>query len=96
MSVPKVSIIILTYNRKDLVLNAVRSVLNQTYQDYQLLVIDDGSTDDTLLNLARICYLMEFTDQRPADFLKAIFFRVSYQVKLFYRLRLHCSFGATV
>jgi glycosyltransferase involved in cell wall biosynthesis len=54
MTHPKVSVIILTYNRNDMVLKSVGSVLNQTFRDYELLVLDDGSTDDTLSNLARI------------------------------------------
>jgi glycosyltransferase involved in cell wall biosynthesis len=40
-----VSVIIPTYNRKDLVQRAVSSVLNQTYRNLELLVVDDGSND---------------------------------------------------
>jgi glycosyltransferase involved in cell wall biosynthesis len=43
----KVSVIIPTYNRSELLLEAVKSVLNQTYQDFEIIVIDDGSNDDT-------------------------------------------------
>jgi len=43
----KVSIIIPTYNRREFVCEAIESVLNQTFQDWQLFVIDDGSTDNT-------------------------------------------------
>lgn len=44
---PKVSVIIPTYNCAHLVSQAVESVLDQTYRDFELIVINDGSTDDT-------------------------------------------------
>ena len=42
-----ISVIIPVYNRRDLVGRAIRSVQAQTCQDFELLVIDDGSDDDT-------------------------------------------------
>jgi glycosyltransferase involved in cell wall biosynthesis len=44
---PLISVIIPTYNRKNMVGNAIKSVLNQTYKNIELIVVDDGSTDDT-------------------------------------------------
>lgn len=44
---PLVSIIIPAYNRKILLKRAVESVINQTFMDYELLVVDDGSEDGT-------------------------------------------------
>jgi len=43
----RISVIIPTYNRASLLLRAIDSVLNQSHQDFELLIIDDGSTDDT-------------------------------------------------
>lgn len=44
---PFFSVIIPTYNRKDFLSIAIGSVLNQNYCDYELLVVDDGSSDKT-------------------------------------------------
>lgn len=42
-----VSVILTTYNRAHLVAESIYSVLHQTYSDLELLIVDDGSTDET-------------------------------------------------
>lgn len=44
---PKVSVALITYNQQDYVGKAIESVLNQTYQNFEIIVGDDCSTDET-------------------------------------------------
>lgn len=44
---PFFSIIIPTYNRAQFITNTILSVINQTLKDFEIIIVDDGSTDDT-------------------------------------------------
>ena len=47
MNNKKVSIVIHTYNRADNLSRSINSLLQQTYKDFEILIVDDGSTDNT-------------------------------------------------
>ena len=51
---PRVSVAISTWNRAHLVGRAIRSALAQTFEDFELLVVDDGSSDATPEVLAAV------------------------------------------
>lgn len=53
MPKPRFSIIMPAYNDEEYIVQAIESVLNQTYQSFELIVIDDGSTDSTSEALSR-------------------------------------------
>ena len=59
---PKISVVIPTYNRAHLIKKAINSVFEQTYQDFEIVIIDDGSKDNTeeivkSINDGRIRYI---------------------------------------
>lgn len=54
MSIPRVSVIVPAYNHASFVASSIQSVLAQTFNDFELLVSDDGSTDDTAKVIAAI------------------------------------------
>src|SRR5215472_18708530 len=49
-----ISVVIPVYNRENVIEAAIRSVQSQTYRDYEILVVDDGSRDSTPSILKRL------------------------------------------
>jgi hypothetical protein len=47
LAAPLVSVVMPTFNRADLIVHAVQSVIDQSFADWELLIVDDGSTDAT-------------------------------------------------
>jgi glycosyltransferase involved in cell wall biosynthesis len=60
-----------TYNRADTIERAIRSVQAQTFQDWELIVVDDGSTDDTATRIADLEPRMRLIRQENRGFVGA-------------------------
>src|SRR4030042_3503317 len=58
MKNPKISVVIPAYNHQKYVGEAIQSVLDQTFQDFELIIINDGSTDHTEAEI------LKFKDER--------------------------------
>ena len=48
MTNPKISVILSAYNEEKFIEKAIESVVNQTLKDIEIIIINDGSTDNTL------------------------------------------------
>jgi len=59
---PEISVILTTYNRSDYLKTCINSVIEQTFQDWELVIVDDGSQDNTteVVN----SYLLEYRNIR--------------------------------
>lgn len=68
---PLVSVVIATYNRADAIQRAIRSVQNQTFQDWELIVVDDGSTDATVSLIKDMEPRMTLIQQKNRGFVEA-------------------------
>ena len=55
---PTISVLITVYNGMPYLRDAIEALLNQTYRNFEIVVVDDGSSDDTLL------YLNGLSDER--------------------------------
>ena len=60
MKIPKVSVVLTTYNRAPLLAPTIQSILAQTFQDFELVISDDASPDET----ERVCRDFEKRDPR--------------------------------
>ena len=65
--VPLVSVVIPTYNRAQYIAETIESVLRQTYENIEILVIDDGSTDDTAAVVRQFGSRVRYVWQKNAE-----------------------------
>jgi glycosyltransferase involved in cell wall biosynthesis len=63
---PYFSVVIPSYNRSDMTVDAVNSVLGQTFRDFEIIVVDDGSTDGTEQVLRRFGEKIRYHKQENA------------------------------
>ena len=71
-SFPFFSVVIPTYNRENIIKNAIDSVLSQSFQDFEIIIIDNGSTDKTKQFIksysnAKIKYFYQIGSGSPAS-----------------------------
>ena len=64
--VPNVSVCIPTYNREHLLKETLESVFAQTYKDFEIIIVDDGSTDDTKQMLEKNNFNVRYHWQKNA------------------------------
>ena len=57
---PEISICIPTFNRKEYLKETLSSIFAQTYSDYEIVIVDDGSTDGTEQMLKESCYKVRY------------------------------------
>ena len=52
---PKISVYITNHNYEKFISKSIQSVLNQSFKNYELIIIDDGSNDDSVNVIDRFC-----------------------------------------
>jgi glycosyltransferase involved in cell wall biosynthesis len=70
----KVSVVIPTYNRAQFLPETIRSVLSQSFRDFEIIVVDDGSTDKTreIVSAFPVKYIWQENQGAPAAYNKGI------------------------
>ena len=66
---PKVSVVIPCYNDKDYIQETVQSVLYQTFQDFEILIVDDGSSLEDIIALETLIDKLK-SQKEPVQLIK--------------------------
>ena len=67
--VNKVSIVLPLYNAENTIVFSVRSVVDQTYKDWELIIVNDGSTDNSVAVLLELLDQLDFETREKIKFL---------------------------
>ena len=70
----KVSVVTASYNYQDYIKEAIQSVLNQTYKDLELIIVDDCSTDNSVqvINSYKDDRIKLFVNEKNLGLLKTV------------------------
>lgn len=77
---PLVSVIISCYNSSQTLRESIKSILNQSYENYEVLIMDDGSTDETneLLNMIKTEKVRLFRNKKNIGLTKSLNILISH------------------
>lgn len=67
MNLPKLSIITVCFNEAKRIKETCESIVNQTFQDFEWIVLDGGSTDGTIEILSQYLYRMSYFKSAPKN-----------------------------